>query len=284
MIKTIYNTEEVIEFAWELGQNNFYASYPRKKTIKETEEAIERSIREENRKVIACYNENVLRGVCMYYWEPSEKYAQTEMFLIKEDYGQIAEEFIGYISKELHGYEIYIGFPIDNENANKYFMGNNIECLDHSIDTRLYNLSAPVNKEYEQVERITENNFEEYAAFHDKYAIPFEMYYNSKNLHKDMERFRVFVFRQDEAIHGSIFVKTFKDGAEVFGLFIDEEYKNNGIEGILINEMLFNLYKEFGALKEIVYFIDEDSSEELNIALSSGFEIKDRYRCYKYKL
>jgi len=49
----------------------------------------------------------------------------------------------------------------------------------------------------------------------------------------------------------------------------------------LINEMLMELYNEFGVVKEIIYFIDEDSTEELNSALSSGFEIYERYRCYK---
>jgi len=109
------------------------------------------------------------------------------------------------------------------------------------------------------------------------------MYYNSKNLQKDIDRFRVFVFRQNEGIHGSIFVKALLDPKEkeVFGLFVDEEYKNNGIENILINEMLMQLYNEFGALKEIVYFIDEDCTDELNSALAAGFEIKDHYRCYK---
>ncbi|WP_156456432.1 GNAT family N-acetyltransferase [Abyssisolibacter fermentans] len=113
-----------------------------------------------------------------------------------------------------------------------------------------------------------------------------EMYYNSRNLQKDIERFRVFVFRQDEVIHASIFAKINKDKniAEVFGLFVDEEYENNGIESILINEMLMQLYNEFDAIKEIIYFIDEDCTDELNSALTAGFEIKDKYRCYKYIL
>ena len=30
------------------------------------------------------------------------------------------------------------------------------------------------------VEEITKDNFEKYERFHDKYAIPLEMYYNNK--------------------------------------------------------------------------------------------------------
>ena len=112
-------------------------------------------------------------------------------------------------------------------------------------------------------------------------AVPLEMYYNSKNLQKDVDIFRVFVFSQDEVIHGSIFVKIVRGTAEVFGLFVDKEYENNGIESILINDMLMQLYNEFGAIREITYFIVEGCAEELNSALAAGFEIKDKYRCYK---
>lgn len=77
------------------------------------------------------------------------------------------------------------------------------------------------------------------------------------------------------------FVKIVRDTAEVFGLFVDKEYENNDIESILINDMLMELYNEFGSIREITYFIAEDCTDELDYALGAGFEIKDKYRCYK---
>ncbi|MCM1991261.1 hypothetical protein [Oceanirhabdus seepicola] len=281
MIKIIYKVEEVIDFAWELSQNNLYASYPRKESIKAIKDDIEKAINEDNKNIVACYHQNVLCGVCIYQWECDENYAQTTEFLIREDYDQIAEEMIDYISKQLAGYELFIGVPFSNENANQYFKKKNIECNESSIVTNLYNLKSHSNQKHDYVDKITKANFEEYAIFHDKYAIPLEMYYNSKNLKKDMDRFRVFVFRQEKGIHASIFVKANKDLSDVVGLFVDKEYRNNGIESMLINEMLMQLYNEFGAIKEILFFIDEDCTDELNLALTAGFEIKEKYRCYK---
>lgn len=150
-----------------------------------------------------------------------------------------------------------------------------------SYPRRLYNLKLPINQKQDFVEKITNSNFEEYAIFHDKYAIPIGMYYTSKNLQENIEHFRIFVFKQSKAIRASIFAKISKNSAEVFGLFIDKEYKNNGIESILINGMLLQLYSEFGAIKEIIYFIEEDCADELSASLAAGFEIKDNYRCYK---
>lgn len=56
------------------------------------------------------------------------------------------------------------------------------------------------------------------------------------------------------------------------------------METILITEMLLRLYKEFASIKEIVYFIEEDSIAELEAALEAGVKVQDRYRCYKLKL
>ncbi|WP_142413883.1 hypothetical protein [Hathewaya massiliensis] len=282
MIKTICNVEEIIDFAWELSQDNLNASYPRKESIIELKEYIEKFIHDHSKDVIACYDHGVLCGVCLYFWITDEKYAQTKVLLMKGDYDQIAEEFINYISNKLAGYQFLItGIPFTNKNANEYFNKKNIECIEASIVTRICNLKPHTNQRNDCVEEINKDNFEEYARFHDKHAIPLEMYYNAINLKRDIERFRIFAFWQDKEIHGSIFAKANKEDAEVFGLFVDEKYKNKDIESILINEMLTKLYNEFGAIKEIVYFIDENSTDELNLALAAGFEVQAKYRCYK---
>ncbi len=281
MIKEIYTCEEVIEFVWELSKDNLHASYPRIKSIEELKEDLEKALNEKNRNIIACYRNNVLCGVCNYFWISDEKYAQTLLFLIGEDYNQVAEEMIHYISKELPGYKLFIGVPFSNEKANQYFNKKNIECIESSIVTNLYNLKSHWNQRYNSIDKITKDNFEEYAIFHDKHAIPLGIYYNSANLKNDMDRFQVLAFRRDEGIHGSIFTKGNKDLSDVVGLFIDKEYKNRGIESILINEMLMELYNEFGSVKEILYFVDEDNGDELNFVLNAGFKVKEKYRCYR---
>lgn len=281
MIKEIYTCEEVIEFVWELSQDNMHASYPRINSIEELKEDLEKALNEKNRNIIACYRNNVLCGVCNYFWISDEKYAQTLQFLIGEDYNQVAEEMIHYISKELAGYKLFIGVPFSNEKANQYFNKKNIECIESSIVTNLYNLKSHCNQRYNSIDKITKDNFEEYAIFHDKHAIPLGIYYNSANLKNDMDRFQVLAFRKSEGIHASIFTKGNKDLSDVVGLFIDKEYKNRGIESLLINEMLMELYNEFGSIKEILYFVDEDNGDELNFVLNAGFKVKEKYRCYR---
>jgi hypothetical protein len=281
MIKTIQRSDEVMDFAWELSQNKSHTSYPRINSIEKLKEELEKAINLENRNIIAYYHQDVLCGISFYYWLSDEKYAQTSGFLVRGEYDQIAGEFISYIGKQLAGYELFIGLPLTNENANKYFQEKNIQCIDDSIVTRICNLEPHTNQRYDFIEEVNKNNYEEYAMFHDKYAVPAGIYFNSTNLRKKLECFRIFAFRQHGGIHGSIFVRADKELSDVIGLFIDDEYKNKDIESSLINEMLTQLYNEFGSIKEILFFIDADCPEELNLALTAGFEIKEKYRLYK---
>lgn len=283
MINKVDEIEKIIDFSWELSKNDLYASYPRKNKIADVIKDMEEANQAECSNVIACYKSDMLCGLCVYFWKNDDKYVQTTQFLINENYDETAGEFIEYIRNQLPGFELLIGVPSTNENAIKYFNNSDSVCIS-SIDTRMYNLKKPINYNNNSVEEINENNFDKYATFHDKFAIPLEMYYNSRNLQNEIGRFRVFIFNEKEEIHGSIFAKVGKDVAEVFGLFIDSEYENKNIERILINKMLVQLYNEFGAIDEIVYFIDEGYTNELNAALAAGFKIKDIYKCYKYIL
>lgn len=281
MIKAINEREKVMNYAWNLCKDDLHTSYPRLNSIEKVKEHIEKAIDFEYEKIIACYRRDALCGVCIYFWKPNEKYAQTTMFLIKDNYDEIADEFITYIGEQIPGYDLLIGVPFSNNNANNYFKKRNITCIESSIDTRLYDLRSHINLKHNLVERITKDNFKEYQVFHDKHAIPLEMYYNSKNLKKDIDKFRVFAIKKYEVFHASIFVKVFGDSAEIFGLFIDDEYKYKNIERILIDEVLMQLCSELGILKEIIYFIDEDNTKELDTALAAGFSVSDTYRCYK---
>ena len=147
MIKTVNKLDEVIDFAWELCQDDLYASYHRLSSIEKVKEYIERAMNSEFERIIAYYRQNVLCGACIYFWKSNEKYVQTTMFLIKENYDEIAEEFITYIGEQLPIYELFIGVPFSNTNANQYFKKRNFRCIDSLIDTRLFNLQLHI-KDY----------------------------------------------------------------------------------------------------------------------------------------
>jgi len=281
-IKDIENINELLDLAWELSKNDSSASFARISSKQDLKAQIERAVSRNDFNIITSYHNNKLNGVCIYFWNDSEKYAQTVLFVIKENYNHAANEILNHIRTHLINYKVLISFPAENLTANKYFEDNNFECVESSIVTEII-LHKTTHKHccHEKVKEITLDDFDEYGKFHDKFAIPLEMYYNSKNLINDIKKFKIFTYIENEVIRGSIFVKCIKNDAEVFGLFIDSEFKNMNIESILINHMVSKLNDIYDSPKELLYFIEESSTDELSSALDAGFYIKDKYRCYK---
>lgn len=279
-IKDNKNIDEIVDFAWELSKNDSTASYDRKDSKEVIRRDIENAIKRENINLITLYHNEKLNGVCIYNWKSGEKYSQSSLFVIRENYEESADEILNYINNHLNGYEFFAGFPAENLCANKYFKNNGFECIESSIAT---NMMVPiVNSNHmsnDMVEEIGMDDFDKYADFHDKYAT--DMYYNSTNIKKDINIFKIYVYKENGEIHGSIFLKCFDDLSDVFGMFIDDEFKGKGIENILVNHMISKLNKIYSLPTEVLYFIDEIEKYELQVALDAGFKVKDIYRCYK---
>ncbi len=284
MIRVISQVDEVIEFAWKLSKDDRRASYPRMGLREVLEEELSIWIERANGEVIAYYESGQVIGVCCYYWIDEQRYAETAAFLIERDYAQVADQFLRHIRDRLPGYRLDIGVPVTNRDANTYFQNKGIECMERSIVTKLYNLQASQGAYGDSLEQIGTGEFAEYAVFHDRHAIPAEMFYDSKNLLAKLDLFRVYALRRDGKIHGSIFARLCERFVEIYGLFLDQEHKDKGLESVLIRGLLERLFSEFGPIKEVLYFIDEDSQAELAAALDAGFAIKEEYRLYRYEL
>lgn len=281
MIKVIEDANEVMNFAWKLSQNDDTASYHRIRKEEELQNKLTQGIQKANHQVIAYYSEDTLKGLCIYFWQDKEYYAQTVQLLIEDHYSEIADRMFAYIKQQLPGYELFVPIPFSNSTANAYLTQRGYACVDASCVMEQDNLIRQGIGNHPAIEVIDADNYQAFSDFHDHYAIPFEMYYNSQNILKELERFLILVYKEQDKIVASIATKAGKDISEVFCLFIDEEHKNKGIELLLINQTLDRLYEQFGSLDKFMYFIDEDSEHEMKAALASGCHLADHCRIYK---
>lgn len=284
MIEEIKDTSEILEFIWRISQDKTKNSYPKFQSRDDLERTIECANKSDMQKIIGCYQQDILKGVTIFFWEKDDIVAQTIVFMIEDEYSINANEMIGYIKKELPYYKLLIGVPFDNVLANTYFETLNVKCIESSYDTRLKYTTRFDYEVQQQIEPLNVIEFTEYADFHDRFADEFDMYWTSERLKEHINKFRIYVYRNNGKVNGSILVMKYNEGAEVFGLFIDKELKNQGLERELIRFMLKSLYEEYSDIKEIVYFIHEKEKSELEAALEVGFEIQDTYKCYRYEL
>lgn len=281
MLKSIENVEEVLDFVYRLNMDDRYRGYAKKRTLEECISNLRQGVESNNSEVLACYREDEIKGVCVYYWDKDNNYAQTNNLVIEDDYKSIADEIFSYMEEKLKGYELLSPHIDSNIEVNKYMKESGWKCIDDLLMTRIFNTEEPKGEIDTHIEIVTQENFEEYGQFHDKHAIPLEMFYTSKNIKKALERFRVLQYRDKGKIVASIFTRVDGDIAEIFGAFCDDDCRGRGIESELVKGTLKDLYREYGSIKELLYFPDFDSKDDVDAALSNGFKNIGRSLCYK---
>jgi len=272
--------EQMIDFAWELGKRAETASYPRPSSRAQLLERLQKAVHPDQEGALGYYAGGLLQGICTYFWDPQERYAQTTLFLLERSgYPQAADEFTAFLRDRLGGYELLVGVSAANDAAVSYLQDRGFVCVEASIDTRLARWRRQTVDQAIVVEAIGPASFGEYVAFHDQHALPLEMYWHSKNIQRELERFRILAVRQGGEIRASIFARTYPEGAEIIGHFApDGAY---AVREALLQSLLELLHRGARPPEEVVYFIDEGSDLELQAALNAGFEINDHYRCYR---
>ena len=282
MIKEIKDSREVIDFAWKTYEVPEKRSYRRFDSKGVLEERMKRAINSDTERVIGCYRDDKLVGICEYFWIEEDMYAQTSALLISESYTAVADEIINYLKEHLKDYRLLIGVSAANIEASEYFEAKGMECIDDSFDTRLYKKNYKCQNVNEDIVLLDKDSFKEYAKFHDSFAG--DMYWNSTHLLESFNNFEIFVYMKNNTIKGSIFTKVLSNNYEIFGLFIEEDFKGKGVEKELLKAVINSISKKENPAKELVYFIEEGNEEELKAAKEADFEVIDHYKSYEYTL
>lgn len=281
MIRQIKDTDEVYDFILKLSGESSRASYPRLLEEERVQIEINKAITFDNMKLITYYTDNRLLGVCAYYWIEKENYAQTTIFLIDGDYDIVANEIFNHIQSELTGYRLLMGFPKENVKALEWLHKKDMTCIESSLVTHWKNLNTINVETSEAIGSITKDNFDSYSKFHDSFALEENMYYHSKNLLENIDRFETMFYMDKGEIVASIFARDSQALSDIVGLFIKDAYKKKGIEVLLLQTLLSKLIHKHGSLGEVLFFVDDDNVEELTNALEVGFVIKESYQCFE---
>ncbi len=274
-VKWIHHAEECLGFCFPLCLDPTYASYPRMNAINHIRREIESSIADSNKEIIAVYDEEQICAVIAYFWEDSEKYIQTTLFLVTHNQFDVVKLAMEYVFDAREDYRLLIGIPSENPLSKtlEYF-GRKIEDSYHMILDNLPLL--PTNSLY--IEEVTKTNFDDYDEFHNRFAKQYELYWDSKNLRNKLSSFGVFTYQQDSKVLGSIFYKKGDTIQEIYGLFM--VCWNDDIGRNLLTAVL-NQIKQESLKVHVLYFIDKDSEKELLLAKDHGFFIQENYLCYE---
>jgi len=255
-------------------------SYPHFEKISDIFRELEYSIEFMATETLVAEENGEILGLITYFWDEDEKYIQTTFLVIKNKDIKVFEKLISLIKNGHDGLSINLGLSHTCWLNDEDYFKENAQIIEHSHVLEAKNI-IDNKREREGVRVLAKEDFPTYQAFHDKFAG--KMYYDSRNLFRDFDRFRVFAKENQGEIVASILVKIYGENpckGEIFGLFVDENEEKSKICDELIKAMSNSLLDEFGKIATIKYFVEVDKKIELETALANGFQKLDTYMLY----
>lgn len=272
-----------IEFAWRLSQRAETASYPRLASYEAVEAVFEKLSLKDTAEMIVLEEEGHLQGLCAYFWIEADRYLQTTLFLVSEgaDYRLVADSMVNFLKDRFATYTLYLGFPLDNQWAHSYFVKrSDLQSLDYNTVMQWKHSEAYPYPDQQGIERVTEINFEEYAPFHDRFALEEGIYWTSERLVKALDRFVIFCLRREGKILASLFGIYKSLNPEIFGIYVDPSEADLAIEDRLLRTFLAFVSHQSPKMECLYYFLEGDRDENAaRIARleSLGFRWKEDY-------
>jgi len=266
---------QAADFCWERCKEAGTRSYPLFANKAEIEEEFRLRSGETNALLLGYYSGGELAGVFCFFTIPAERYLQTTaLYAEKACYTEAVNTFLCYLAAQYPAYTAYIGVPAENENAVNELKRNGYVLEDACCDLRCGISDSMAQWAEGGVLRVTEEQFDEYAAFHDAH-FP-DIYWNAERLRSAQRDWRIFARRDGGQIGAGVFLRIYDDLAEIFGLCIQD--RESGTK--LLRHALGAVRAENTAVKTIVFLTDESDETALAAAQECGFRCAGHYRLW----
>lgn len=256
-------------------------SYPRFTKISDIFRELEYSIEFMATQSLVAEENGEIVGLLTYFWDEDEKYIQLTFLLIKNKDIKVFEKLISYIKNSREDYSLNLGLSHTCWLNDEAYFKENTQIIEHSHVLEAKNIRK-IPRKIGGVKVLAKEDFPKYEPFHDHFAK--DMYYNSKNLLRDFDKFRIYVIEEKGEFVASLLVKIYGVNpckGEIFGVFVDENEEKSKICDKLLKAMANSIVDEFGKVATIKYFVEVDKKIELESALANGFQKLDTYFYYK---
>ena len=271
------NFYEYIDFAYDLALNLEKSVYPTYTDgIKTKEDFIDRALnayKTENEEILLFEMNGKVEGWIHYYALPEDEYVSLCAFNINNHIEKAIDEFISYISSKYSGCTLYFGLPTENTTIIYYLEQLNFEKQEEcNVDVLLFNNYVPLKEEMETV-RITRDNYSDFEILHKVHDE--DMYWNNKRIKEEVEKWDIFLIKENDQPLGTIYYYCLDSFMEIFGV----DYLNNQYDEAIFKALLtksLNEGKQSG-MESLTYFNDDI---EHKIISQLGFNHVSKYVLY----
>ena len=269
--------EKSIDFAWELAQDTSRSGYPIYtdgiKTKKDFVDFCGRAWYRENVLALLYLDDGAVSGWIQFSFEKGSSYLQTEVFNIAGDTRRALEEFIVFCTENFAGYELYLGFPADNQTAIGCLLEKGWNCLERAFHDVIYLTHYEIQQESAEIVRVTKANFQDFRKLHE--PIQEQMYWTCDRLYENLGSWCIWICYQEGLPMAAIYHTDEKIQCEIFGVDFKAGRYNERIFRSLLTKVL-NECKRRG--KKYMIFFNDDQTQQT--ALDIGFTCVGKYMLF----
>ncbi len=268
-----------IDFVYNLAVDKSKSGYPSYcDGIKTKEMFLERSQKafsRDNEGILLFEYDGIVEGWIHYYALPNDNYLSTVSFNILSHTEQALKDFLEFAREKFKGYDLFLGFSVENTKAVEFLVTNGFECIEENNNNTAFLDRYHPRATNGSVLHITKENYDYYRTLHCK--VEGDMYWNSDRIYADIDNWIIFVKIENGETVGSVYYLTDDDGwFEIFGIDLKDNVFNSDVFNDLLTKAL-NTAKELGG-KYMTFFC---GNEEQKIVNKLGFTCVDKYVCYK---
>ena len=269
------------DFAWELAQDPTKSAYHTYcDRIKTREDFMERRLKafeRDTEEMLLFEFEGKVQGIIHYYWLPEDHYLQAICFNTSVSAEQALEEFLAWIGGCFQGYDVYMGFPAENQAAVTWLAGHGFECVQDACNNTAFPDQLPASAVSSGIVRITRENYDLFRALHTEE----DVYWTAERILEHLDEWIILVKKDAGEPLGAVFYKELsKEGwYEIFGMIIPHGEYNPELVKDLANSALADIKQRGG--RYVTFFCGEEYRETVK---ECGFLYVGNYLCYKTRL
>lgn len=264
--------EQYMDFAYSLAMDQTKSGYPLwSDSISTKEEFVEyvwRSFRNDERDILLFTIDGVVEGWIQFFYMESDRYLQTNGFLINCNTEQALTEFLEYACAYFAGYDLYFGFPKKNTSAITFLQKAGCRLIEESYHDIFVFDGSIIQTETDGIVRVTESNFPEFRKIHQPDP---DTYWNSDRIFLTLKEWLIYLLYREDMAVGYICAK---DG-EIFSLGFHNDIYDRYTYKTLVTVILRDL--QAAGYRNMIFFNDEESQPA---ALDLGFTCIGEYVLY----
>ena len=274
--------EKYKDFAFELALDLSKSGYPTYRDGIKTKamffERLLKAFDREDEEILLFVYDGAVQGLIHFYWITDDRYLQTNAFCVNAATEQALSEFLSFAGERFKGYDVFLGFPAENQKAVDYLSGQGFECIEDDFNNTAYLDKCDHVPECDEITQISKETYDCFRILHKQ--IEGDMYWNSDRIYEDLDNWIILVKNSEGKSQGAVYYMHADDGwYEIFGIDIDCGKYDPALFKELLDAAIADSWRRGG--KVMTFFCDKEYEET---ALKCGFVCVGNYLCYKVHL